>query len=229
MNIKRTIRIVVDVLMTLSLLLLMGYSRVGEDWHEWIGVAMFVLFISQHLMNRGWIKNLFHGKYHVVRVIQTILAGLLLLTMLGSMMSGIMMSKHVFAFLNIRSGMSWARTVHMLCGYWNLILMSLHLGIHWIVMLNKPLKQAEKTAGIIWSLRILAFAVASYGVYALLANDIPSYLFGEKQFAFFDSNEPLISFLADYIAIMALFVWIGHYSIRFIRGKKNGKKGKDPS
>lgn len=229
MNTGRTIRIVVDILMSLSLLLLMGYSRVGEDWHEWIGVAMFILFIAHHLLNRSWIKNLFHGKYHAVRIIQTILAGLLLLTMGGSMVSGIMMSKHVFSFLNIRSGMSWARTVHMLCGYWNLVLMSLHLGIHWIVMLNKPLKLAEKKAPALWMLRISALAVAVYGIYALVARDIPSYLFGEKQFAFFDLNEPLIRFFADYFAVMALFVWIGHYSIRFIRGKQNGKTRKDPA
>ena len=37
----------VDCGMTVVLLLLMGYSRIGETAHEWLGVSMFVLFVIQ--------------------------------------------------------------------------------------------------------------------------------------------------------------------------------------
>ena len=38
-------RMTVDCLMTVILLLLMGYSRVGEAAHEWLGISMFLLYI----------------------------------------------------------------------------------------------------------------------------------------------------------------------------------------
>lgn len=42
-------------------------------------------------------------------------------------------------------------------------------------------------------------------------------MFLQNQFVFFDHDEPLALFLADYAAIMGLFVLVGHYSSRLIR------------
>ncbi len=60
-------------------------------------------------------------------------------------------------------------------------------------------------------LRILGTAIALYGVYAFFRREIPGYLFLRTQFVFFDFSEPLIFFFLDYLSIMGLFVWTGHY------------------
>ena len=75
MNKKLVIRIVTDVLMTISLLLLMPYSLLSETAHEWIGMAMLILFIFHHVLNRRWIKSVAKGKYKPLRIIQTLLVG----------------------------------------------------------------------------------------------------------------------------------------------------------
>ena len=75
-------------------------------------------------MNRKWFSGIFKGKYSLFRVVQTVLVILLLITMIGSAVSGMILSKHVFGFLDLK-GASSAREIHMLCGYWNFILMSL--------------------------------------------------------------------------------------------------------
>ena len=54
-------------------------------------------------------------------------------------------------------------------------------------------------------------AVAVYGAYAFVKRSIPSYLFLRTQFVFFDYEEPLVFFFLDYLAIMGLFVFIGHF------------------
>lgn len=74
-------RMTVDCLMTVILLLLMGYSRVGEAAHEWLGISMFLLYIIHHIMNRKWFSGIFKGKYSLFRVVQTVLVILLLITM----------------------------------------------------------------------------------------------------------------------------------------------------
>ena len=56
-------KIIVDMLMTLLLLFLMGYQLWGEVAHEWAGAGMLVLFLAHHILNRGWYKSLFKGRY----------------------------------------------------------------------------------------------------------------------------------------------------------------------
>ena len=81
-----------------------------------------------------------------------------------------MLSNHVFAFLNIRGGMSFARLLHMATSYWGFVLMALHLGLHWgmfLGMARKALKlrQPPRLRKII--LPILGAGVAVYGITAV--------------------------------------------------------------
>ena len=125
---KAVFKILVDVLMTLALLFLMGYQFWGDVAHEWVGGGMFLLFIVHHILNKGWYQTLFGGKYVPVRIFQMIVDVLVFLSMIGLMVSGIMLSNRVFAFLNIHGGMSFARLLHMSASYWGFVLMALHLG-----------------------------------------------------------------------------------------------------
>ena len=209
---KQIIKIMTDILMTVILLLLMAYSLVGEAAHEWLGIGMFVLFILHHILNRRWSQNLLNGKYTPYRILQTALVLLVLISMLGSMVSGIILSHHALTFLHISRGQSWARTVHMLCGYWGFVLMSLHLGLHWNTMLAMAGKMVKKSSvPRTWALRIAGCMIAAYGAYAFAQRGLGRYMTLRDQFVFFDFSEPLILFLLDYMAIMVLFVFIGHY------------------
>ena len=67
------------------------------------------------------------------------------------MYSSIVISKHVFTFVNIGGAMT-ARTLHMLCAYLGLVLMSVHLGMH-ISQMVARMKLKNKAA--IWSIRII--------------------------------------------------------------------------
>lgn len=101
---KTTVKIAIDILMTIGLLLLMGYALVGEAAHEWIGTGIFVLFIVHPILNFKWTKNLGKGKYNRIRILQTAAAAAVFLAMIGLMVSGIMLSRHVFRFLGLRAG-----------------------------------------------------------------------------------------------------------------------------
>ena len=223
---KKTLRLAVDAAMTVLLLLLEGYAKVGETAHEVIGVCMFALFIAHHILNRKWIKGLSRGEYTPFRIMQTTLAALVFLGMCGSAVSSVMLSKHVFRFLGLSFGASFARTLHMLCGYWDFVLMSLHLGLHWIAVSRFATKGLPRNnPALVWTARIAAALAAGYGVHAMIARKLPEYLFGVTTFAFFDTKEPLALFLLDYLAIMALFVWTGHYASVLLNRARNTSKG----
>ena len=231
MSRKQIWRMAVDLAMTVILLLLMGYSRIGETAHEVLGVCMFTLFILHHILNRKWIAGIFKGKYSAYRIFQTVLVALLFVTMTGSAVSGIILSKHLFNGLEF-GGTSVAREVHMLCGYWNFVLMSLHLGLHWSMILGMTGKKIPiKKPAVKWLLRILGSVIAVYGIYALTQRQMHEYLFGITMFAFIDESERIVFFLMDYLAIMGLFVFVSHYistGLRyFIRGGANKNAGKN--
>ena len=213
------VKISIDAAMTLTLLLLMAYGLVGEAAHEWLGMGMFVLFLLHHLLNRRWIKAVPQGRYTPLRIVQTALALLLLLTMLGSMVSGVIVSRYVFPFQAGFGLTSWAEKLHMLCAYWGFVLVSLHLGMHWNMVLTMVRKHLRPNQVRTWALRIAGYFFAAYGVVAFVRRDVWRYLLLKNHFVFFDYTEPLTHFLLDYLAVMGLFVLVGYWLARALRPK----------
>lgn len=214
MKVKRILKVVVDILMTLTLLLQMTYELIGQATHEWQGMWMFFLFILHLTFNWPWVRAVFKGKYNVFRILQTGLVVLIFCCMIGSMISGIILSRHVFTFLGTRTGTYWARNVHMLCAYWGFALMSIHLGLHWGMMLRgfqRMLKLNTPSTVRKIALRTVAVLIAGYGCYAVTRRSLFEYMFFRTQFVFFDFGEPLIFFLLDYMAMMGLFAFVGYY------------------
>ena len=159
----------IDVLMTLSLLFLMGFQFFGDVAHEWVGVGIFALFIAHHIVNGSWHRNLFKGKYSPMRVMMLCVDVLVLCSMLLQVYSSVVMSRYVFAFLPLRGGMRLARQLHILGAYWGFAFMSLHIGIHWgmltgVVQKSLRLEWASKVRSIV--LFIAGLAVAAYGMTA---------------------------------------------------------------
>ncbi len=115
---KTILKIVVDIGMTVMLLFLMTYELIGAVAHEWLGIGMFVLFITHHILNRKWSQCVFKGRYTLFRIWQTTLVIGILLTMLGSMYSGVILSEHALSFLPIKGGRAFAREAHMISAYW---------------------------------------------------------------------------------------------------------------
>lgn len=122
---KTVFKICIDLAMTVLLLLLMAFELIGRTAHEWIGMAVFVLFLVHHILNRGWSRSLLRGRYTPFRILQTVLAVLVLAAMLGAMVSAVLVSETVFAFLPIRGGRAFGRTLHMLSVYWGFVLLAL--------------------------------------------------------------------------------------------------------
>ncbi len=222
---KPTVMLVVDGLMTLALLFLSGYPFWGDTAHEWVGAGMFVLFILHHILNRNWHKRLFKGAYTPMRVLTLCIDVLLLLAMLALMYSGIVLSRHVFAFLPIESGLALARRLHILGAYWGYILMSLHLGLHWNGILGAVKKRAkpkpsQTRRGVLFAVSAL---IAAYGVYVFIRRNFLTYLFLRSEFVFLDYNESKWLFYLDYAALMGLCIFVAHYGAKLCRRKKEAR------
>lgn len=217
---KVIVKISVDVLMTLALLFLMGYHLWGETLHEWVGVGMFILFIVHHILNGNWHKAIFKGRYTPMRIIMLCINLLLFITMLIQFYSGVVMSRTVFSFMPSIGGMALARILHILGAYWGFILMSLHLGLHWNMILGMLKKvtgiknMAKNGRTIIF---VIGFAIAAYGIWVFFDRNFPTYLLLKTDFVFLDYNESKLLFYVDYLALMGVWIFAAHYGTKIVQ------------
>ncbi|MCM1330868.1 MAG: DUF4405 domain-containing protein [Ruminococcus sp.] len=223
MKSKQIFKISLDVIMTALFMAMMAYHVTGSKLHEWLGIVLFILFILHHILNYKWYAGLFKGKWSAARIFAAAVNFLLLAAMVGMMISGVMLSNEVFGFLEIRAGM-FGRRLHMLSTSWGYILMSMHIGLHWGMIMGTvkkkiPNGKASRTCGHIG--RIIALLVSVYGVRAFISRQLAERLFLLVHFAFFDYSEPAVFFFADYLCIMVLFVAGAYYLSRLLRKSKN--------
>ncbi|MDD3745681.1 MAG: DUF4405 domain-containing protein [Anaerostipes sp.] len=214
---RMKIKIVIDLLMTVLLLLLMSCQITGQELHEWIGAGMIVLFLLHNILNIRWYGNLFKGKYTLLRVLQVLINISVLASMLCLGFSGIVLSRYVFAELPIGGPMATARTMHLAASYWGFVLMSIHLGFHWSMILGmfRRLRSEKKMSAVfVWLMRFAAICIAGYGAYCFYSAGIVSYMFLKQEFVFFDFEQSAVSVFAEYIAMMGLWVFISLYAIK---------------
>lgn len=131
MKLKMKIKVIIDFLMTILLLLLMAFQITGQEFHEWMGAGMLVLFLVHNILNFKWYRSLFKGKYSIIRLLQMTINFAVLFSMLCLAYSGIVLSHYVFDFVSVRGQMALARQMHIAASYWSFVLMSVHLGFHW--------------------------------------------------------------------------------------------------
>ncbi len=198
------LRMTIDITMTILSIILMGgnYLFPADLVHEILGVGLFVLWVVHVILNRRWYGAIFRGNYNPYRVMQTIINCCILICTIFLMISGIILSNHIFTFLNIQGGLGFARIAHLLASHWYYLFMSLHIGLH----VGRLFQNV--TAKILP--RILLALTCIYGLYAFIARGVWKYLILRQQFFFFDLERGYILFALDYISIIILFATISH-------------------
>ena len=220
------LRMTIDITMTILSIILMGgnYLFPADIVHEILGVGLFVLWALHIILNRRWYGAIFKGKYNPYRVMQTIINCCILICTIFLIISGIILSNHIFTFLNIQGGLGFARIAHLLASHWYYLFMSLHIGLHvGMIFGNKgtstsadPSTGSGTTRTAIIP-RIILALVCAYGIYAFIARGVWKYLILQQQFFFFDLERGYILFALDYISIIILFATISHFIAKLLK------------
>jgi hypothetical protein len=212
-------KLILDVLMTAFLLIAFAYHLTGNLTHEVVGVILFVLFVAHNAVNWKWYKSLFKGKYHIRRTLGTVINFLLAVSMVVLAISGMMISRDVFAFMGLGGGFQ-ARQLHIFSAYWGLLLISVHAGLHWNMILGAIRKMTGLTStNRIYSVLffLLAMAIAAYGVKSSFDMDVGSKLFLQYAFGFWDFENAAAEFFLAHLSIMGLYIFITHYALLLLK------------
>ncbi|MDR1346302.1 MAG: DUF4405 domain-containing protein [Bacteroidales bacterium] len=215
------IKAVIDFAMTVLFLILMAYHITGNRLHEWLGVILYLLFILHHLLNLKWYKAILKGKYTTIRIMHTMLNFLLFAAMMGMIISGIVISRDVFGFLNFSNG-RFGRRLHMVSAAWGFVLMSAHLGFHWgmVIGMAKKLAPKNRTGVSIHLCRIVVIALSTFGVGVFIFRQIWLKMILLTEYVFLDYEEPAILFFADYISVMFLFACVSYYGMKLLKNRE---------
>lgn len=219
MNIKALCKLSIDLIMTVLILTAMACRLTGTTIHELLGIALFILFVIHNFLNWGWYKSLLKGKYTTIRIFHTAVNLLLLISMLALLISGVMLSRTVFAFMYLNGGL-FARKLHMVSVYWGFILISVHLGMHWGIIMGAVRKMAKMTSANrnrTRALQIMAVLIALYGVYASFSREMGAKLILYYTFDFWNYDQSPMIFFLDYLSIMGLYVCVTYYADRLVQ------------
>lgn len=219
---KLTIKMLLDLLMIVLMLAAMAYSLTGNMGHELLGASLLLLFVIHNALNWRWYTAILKGKYDAARFINTAVNLALLAVMLALMVSGVYLSHDVFAFMGLQGGLV-ARSLHIGAAYWGIVLMSVHLGMHWgmiMAAIGKMVKLPPLNRRRAFILRVSGTLTALYGIYAFLERKIPQKMAFSYTFDFWDYGQSPVLFFIDFISVMGFFTWVAHYVRKGVRNSQ---------
>ena len=222
---RAKMKIVIDAGMMILVLLQMAYHLIGDSLHGWLGIMLFVLLILHNILDRKWYLGLFKGKYTPIRFFHTAINILLLASFMGVALSAAFLSSTLSNLFNLKAALL-GRRMHMVFTTWSFVLMSVHVGLHWNMVINavkkwtKNAKHLHQTTA-----RIVALLVDVYGLYAFISKELLKRMFLLSEYAFFNYEESIISLVIDYIAILCMFINLTYCIEQLMSKKKIAQSG----
>ena len=181
-------KMIIDILLLLDTILLLDIDTSGRLFHEIFGIVMAILLLVHIVLNWNWIKNItknfkkVNKKTKFMYVVNLLTA----IIYLGAIIFGVIISNELFKF-KTASNYKLILT-HIIFGRLAIIIMFLHIGMHFRKEKNKNLtrhsKQSlqsgtpepccihnKKLRNIIYVIYIIIAIVSSiYSIYALTHN-----------------------------------------------------------
>ena len=145
--------------------------------------------------------------------------------MVGMMVSEIMISADVFAFLDIPTTM-FGRRLHLISTSWGFVLMAIHVGLH-ITALMQKLNSKMKNSTFEYVYYFILVLLVGLGIYSFVNLRVGEDMFWVNDFKFFDYEQSPLLFYLKYVAVLiaiALVIYVIFSLIRKVKNKKINNK-----
>lgn len=199
-NKKRLVRFTLSCLMLFSILVSMANKWTGNAIHEIVGMTMLLMILYHNLINKKWYETIKKGSYHFFGVVNLFFNILLVISTIVLLISSIMISDTLFAFLNIKSTM-FLEQIHTTSAYWMFICVAVHLGIHF----QRFISFLPKFYFPIFLKFTLSLGLIIYATFAFVQRDVYTKLFMIYAFDYWDKRQSIIIWFIDYLSILLAF------------------------
>jgi hypothetical protein len=172
----KKIKIIIDIAMTIIFVLLMKVNFIEIALHELFGLGVFFLFIVHKLVNYKWIIGICKGFKKSTQKAKLMLVLDIILFIFVSIIivSGVLISQTILLEIKATNLEFWSN-IHHISAYLSLILLSIHIGLHWQMLMNifaKMIGFKEKKPTRTIFARIVTLLIAIVGIRAFFKADI---------------------------------------------------------
>lgn len=222
MNRKLLKRLALDFFMLALILLEFAYGLTGGTVHELIGFGMFALFIVHGGLNWQWMRSVLTVRYNAFRILSVTVNALLLLSAFMMILSGLFNSNLLFSLTGIEFDLL-SREIHTAAAYWFLILMAIHLGLHWKMVTAQArilagLSQPSRLGGL--ALKLVSAATVVAGVHASFERGVLGKLTAYYSFDYWDFDASVVGYFAQYLAIVGLYACLAYYALPLFKRRE---------
>lgn len=222
MRANQIFRLSLDSAMLLFFLLLMVDRYTGNPVHEIAGTLLFLLFVAHAAVNGKWYATVMCGRYPPARTLRLAANGLLLAVFMGTVGSGILISKTIFPFVSFVDSFSM-RTLHMCLAHWTFLLAGVHLGLYW-----QRIRNGMRTHFLLWAQKVksgflptaLVSLAALYGIHAFSVRDMSYVLTMQSAYSVWIDGDTALGLLIDYGSMLCLVALPAHIAVRTIQRQK---------
>lgn len=218
MNSVFLLRLVLDSVAAGLLLFAFAYFWQGNASHEWAGIGMFMLLIVHNAFHRRWFSSLAReprakrGKFNIALTL------VLLVGMLALLGTSMVISETLFSGLRLDDDFT-LRRVHAGIAYWLLIVVAIHLGLRWPLLMavaSKLFGFKESNAARTAILRLAAAGIALQGVFSALALNLPARLLFQISLDWWNFEESVAAFFMHSMAVAGLCIFLTHHSVHWV-------------
>jgi hypothetical protein len=214
-------RLLLPTAMAMSLVLSLAYWWLENVPHEIFGTAMFALLGWHLFINWNWFKNLLRGRYDARRIVVVGLHLLLILNMLILLVTSLVISKSLFAALPIPDSI-YLREVHWFSAYWVIMIVGIHLGIHWMrvmVLCRSAFGLTSSSLARTGALRLATIVLFGLGGWSFQALDVWSKLTFTYSIDVWNFKTSVAPFFGHWACVVVLPTTLAHYGMTLWRGR----------
>lgn len=216
-------RLGLDTLLLSLILAEFAYEFTGSTIHELLGLSLLGLFFLHGGWNWSWFCNLWKGRYPCSRILTLCVNSLLLAAAVVMLASGLVNSDLLFRTTGVE--LTWIpRNIHTAAAHWFLLLMAVHLGLHWRLVMNETrrlTRHRDVTPSGQRILRLLALVLALTGMHAMVERDLYHHLIAYFSFGRTGEGEAWIVVVIQYLGIVGLFAGATYYAFHFCLRRRN--------
>ncbi len=215
-------RLIFDFMAAGLLLFGLSYWWLGNIAHELAGCAMFLLVIAHNIFNRRWYGAIPKARREARGRLNMAVTVLLLAAMLVLLVTSVLISQALSGIMSAYGGFT-ARQIHALAAYWVLVIVSIHLGLRWPMIMGV----ARKLIGIAQpnilrtrALRVIAVLVAVHGVWSSFVLAVGTKLSMRTTLDWWNFEESVAGFFVHCVAVAGLYMFLTYHAMTWIHDGK---------
>lgn len=216
------LRLAFDLSAAGLLLFCLTYWWLGNTAHELAGTAMFLLLLVHNLFNRRFYGTIGKTRRAPRTLFNIAVTLALLLAMVVLLVSSVLISEALSDVMSSFSSFT-VRQTHTLAAYWALVIVAVHLGLRWPMIMGV----ARNLCGITgssttrtWALRLIAVATAVHGIWSSFVLNLGTKLTMQVTLDWWNFEESVADYIVHSVAVAGLYMFVTYYAVKWLHRRK---------